>query len=79
MWRYETRFTMMTSNRLLVNWNKSNGDAPFATAILDRVLSHPITSKSCLVAAPHAARRWRGHGSTKKKADVAVGLLDTLR
>ena len=38
MRRYETRSTMMTSNRLLEDWGKLLGDVPSATAILDRFL-----------------------------------------
>ena len=38
--RYETRSTMMTSNRPLQDWGKLLGDVPSATAILDRFLHH---------------------------------------
>jgi DNA replication protein DnaC len=38
MRRYETRSTMMTSNRPLEDWGKLLGDVPTATAILDRYL-----------------------------------------
>jgi DNA replication protein DnaC len=40
MRRYETRSTMMTSNRPLEDWGKLIGDLPSATAILDRFLHH---------------------------------------
>jgi DNA replication protein DnaC len=40
MRRYETRSTMMTSNRPLEDWGKLLGDVPSATAILDRFLHH---------------------------------------
>ncbi len=40
MCRYETRSTMMTSNRPLEDWGKLPGDFPSATAILDRFLHH---------------------------------------
>ena len=40
MRRYETRSTMMTSNRPLEDWGKLIGDVPGATAILDRFLHH---------------------------------------
>jgi DNA replication protein DnaC len=40
MRRYETRSTMMTSNRPLEDWGKLIGDTPSATAILDRFLHH---------------------------------------
>lgn len=38
--RYETRSTIMTSNRPLEDWGKLLGDVPSATAILDRFLHH---------------------------------------
>jgi DNA replication protein DnaC len=40
MRRYETRSTMMTSNRPIEDWGKLIGDVPSATAILDRFLHH---------------------------------------
>jgi DNA replication protein DnaC len=40
MRRYETRSTMMTSNRPPEDWGKLLGDVPTATAILDRFLHH---------------------------------------
>ena len=50
MRRYETRSTMMTTNRPLEDWGKLLGDVPSATAILDRFLHHAemiqITGKS---------------------------------
>lgn len=50
MRRYETRSTMMTSNRPLEDWGKLLGDVPSASAILDRFLHHAeiiqITGKS---------------------------------
>jgi DNA replication protein DnaC len=50
MRRYETRSTMMTSNRPLEDWGKLIGDVPAATAILDRFLHHAeiiqLTGKS---------------------------------
>jgi hypothetical protein len=44
MRRYETRSTMMTSNRPLEEGGKLLGDVPTATAILDRFLHHEIFS-----------------------------------
>src|SRR5262245_22726214 len=38
--RYETRSTLLTSNRPLEDWGKLSGDVPSATAILDRFLHH---------------------------------------
>lgn len=50
MRRYETRSTMMTSNRPIEDWGKLIGDVPSASAILDRFLHHAeiisITGKS---------------------------------
>jgi len=50
MRRYETRSTVMTTNRPLEDWGKLLGDVPTATAILDRFLHHSdiitITGKS---------------------------------
>ncbi|MGC9420675.1 MAG: IS21-like element helper ATPase IstB [Rhodovulum sp.] len=40
MRRYETRSTMMTSNRPLEDWGRLIGDVAGATAILDRFLHH---------------------------------------
>src|SRR5262245_21760219 len=40
MRRYETRSTLLTSNRPLEDWGKLSGDVPSATAILDRFLHH---------------------------------------
>jgi len=50
MRRHQLRATMMTSNRPLEDWGKLIGDAPAATAILDRLLANAeiveITGKS---------------------------------
>jgi len=50
MRRYETKSTMMTSNRPLEDWGKLIDDVPAASAILDRFLHHAeiinITGKS---------------------------------
>lgn len=58
MRRYETRSTMMTSNRPLEDWGKLIGDVPSATAILDRFLHHAeiisITGKSYRLRNRHA-------------------------
>jgi DNA replication protein DnaC len=40
MRRYETRSTVMTTNRPVDDWGKLLGDVPTATAILDRFLHH---------------------------------------
>ena len=66
MRRYETRSTMMTSNRPLEDWGKLIGDVPSATAILDRFLHHAeiitITGKSYRL-------RNRGTGKAKDSGD----------
>jgi DNA replication protein DnaC len=50
MRRYETRSTMMTSNRPIEEWGKLLSDVPAASAILDRLLHHaeiiPISGRS---------------------------------
>ena len=65
MRRYETRSTVMTTNRPLEDWGKLLGDVPTATAILDRFLHHSeiftITGKSYRL-------RDRGAGSKPAKA-----------
>jgi DNA replication protein DnaC len=63
MRRYETRSTIMTSNRPLEDWGKIIGDVPAATAILDRFLHHAevitITGKSYRLR--HQARQNKNH------------------
>jgi DNA replication protein DnaC len=58
MRRYETRSTIMTSNRPLEDWGKLVGDVPSATAILDRFLHHAelisITGRSYRLQRPGA-------------------------
>ena len=69
MRRHENRSTMMTSNRPLEDWAKLIGDAPAATAILDRFLQHAqivnITGKSY--------RLRKGGGSEDTPAKEASG------
>jgi DNA replication protein DnaC len=69
MRRYETRSTMMTSNRPLEDWGKLIGDVPSATAILDRFLHHaeivPITGKSY---------RLRNQATKGKESDGESGV-----
>jgi DNA replication protein DnaC len=68
MRRYETRSTMMTSNRPLEDWGKLIGDVPSATAILDRFLHHAeiitITGRSY---------RLKDHPSPEAPAKVPAG------
>jgi DNA replication protein DnaC len=68
MRRYETRSTMMTSNRPLEDWGKLVGDVPSATAILDRFLHHAeivsITGKS------YRLRKQAANGDGKDDSDA---------
>jgi DNA replication protein DnaC len=72
MRRYETRSTMMTSNRPLEDWGKLIGDIPSATAILDRFLHHAeiitITGRSYrLRNQGHQDEESKGNGQSSKK------------
>ena len=78
MRRYETRSTMMTSNRPLEDWGKLIGDVPSATAILDRFLHHAdviaISGRSYRLrnqagkdAPAQAARNARNHQLPKRR------------
>ena len=73
MRRYETRSTMMTSNRPLEDWGKLIGDVPSATAILDRFLHHAVDSADhrpqLPIAEPATAGRPPGRFKTSKRAD----------
>ena len=79
MRRYETRSTMMTSNRPLEDWGKLLGDVPTATAILDRFLHHAeiitITGKSYRLrnrdAAPKPAKAPTGSKKNEKGSKPA--------
>jgi DNA replication protein DnaC len=68
MRRYETRSTIMTTNRPLEDWGKLLGDVPTATAILDRFLHHAeiinITGDSYRL----SERKRAGDGSNRAKA-----------
>jgi DNA replication protein DnaC len=72
MRRYETRSTMMTSNRPLEDWGKLVGDVPSATAILDRFLHHAemiqITGKSYRLRQPAAKGKQVEAGSKPANA-----------
>ena len=60
MRRYETRSTVMTSNRPLEDWGKLIGDVPSATAILDRFLHHAEMVTITGAATGYATKpRWR--------------------
>ncbi len=71
--RYETRSTMMTSNRPLEDWGKLLGDVPSATAILDRFLHHAevitITGKSYRL-------KHRSTASDEDKEPVEAGAAE---
>lgn len=63
MRRYETRSTMMTSNRPLEDWGKLIGDVPSASAILDRFLHHAE-----VIAITGASYRLRRHAASSASA-----------
>lgn len=75
MRRYETRSTMMTSNRPLEDWGKLVGDVPSATAILDRFLHHAeiitITGKSYRLRDRAAANTAAAEATTEEKSKPA--------
>jgi DNA replication protein DnaC len=72
MRRYETKSTIMTSNRPLEDWGKLVGDVPSATAILDRFLHHAeiftITGRSYRLKdrALAKSKEKGSHGSSQK-------------
>jgi DNA replication protein DnaC len=71
MRRYETKATIMTSNRPLEDWGKLLGDVPSATAILDRFLHHAeiitITGRS------YRLKDRAGNNNSKKNKDANEG------
>jgi DNA replication protein DnaC len=75
MRRYETRSTMMTSNRPLEDWGKLLGDVPSATAILDRFLHHAelvrMTGRSYRLR--HHSASGRDDGEDSKPAHAPTG------
>ena len=68
MRRYETRSTIMTSNRPLEDWGKLVGDVPSATAILDRFLHHAE-----LISITGRSYRLQRPGSDLQRPDVGEG------
>lgn len=76
MRRYETRSTVMTSNRPVEDWGKLLGDVPSASAILDRFLHHAevvqISGKSYRLR--QAARAGQGVEEASKPASMAGGV-----
>src|SRR5581483_11787147 len=75
MRRYETKSTMMTSNRPLEDWGKLVGDVPSATAILDRFLHHAevitITGRSYRLRNQAAAAKEPGANDSKPAMALA--------
>lgn len=65
MRRYETRSTVMTSNRPLEDWGKLIGDVPSATAILDRFLHH-----ATIISITGRSYRLRNQSSSVEATDV---------
>ena len=75
MRRYETRSTVMTSNRPLEDWGKLLGDVPSATAILDRFLHHAEVIQ--IAGRSYRLRSAGRHGKTimadSKPANAPIG------
>src|SRR6266849_2475330 len=75
MRRYETRSTLMTSNRPLEDWGKLIGDVPSASAILDRFLHHAelvqITGRSYWLR--HQGQKAKEGGEEPKPANAPAG------
>ena len=82
MRRYETRSTMMTSNRPLEDWGKLVGDVPAATAILDRFLHHAevitIAGKSYRLR-NKTGRESKGKAEVTRSSRVSPGSRATMR
>ena len=80
MRRYETRSTMMTSNRPLEDWGKLLGDVPSATAILDRFLHHAevvrLAGRSYRLRHQSASEGRETEASKPAKAPTGSGLGD---
>jgi DNA replication protein DnaC len=68
MRRYETRSTMMTTNRPIEDWGKLLGDVATATAILDRFLHH-----SDILTIPGKSYRLRNRQKGSKPAKAPTG------
>jgi len=83
MRRHENRSTMMTSNRPLEDWAKLIGDAPAATAILDRFLQHAtiinITGKSYRLRHPSASLSNPGSKTEADTPPAAATDSDTTK
>ena len=68
MRRYETRSTMMTTNRPIEDWGKLLQDVPTATAILDRFLHHGE-----IITIMGKSYRLRHRGEDSKPAKAPTG------
>jgi DNA replication protein DnaC len=83
MRRYETRSTVMTSNRPLEDWGKLLGDVPSATAILDRFLHHAevvqITGKSYRLRQAGRSSAAGDEATKAASADGAAGVSKPAR
>ena len=73
MRRYETRSTVMTSNRPVDDWGKLLGDVPTATAILDRFLHHA----EIITVTGESYRLRNRDGSNRAKAPTGSKKADT--
>lgn len=82
MRRYETRSTIMTTNRPVEDWGKLLGDVPTATAILDRFLHHAeiisvsgdsyrLRDRKQPISGPNRAKAPTGSEATKKNSKRA--------
>jgi DNA replication protein DnaC len=82
MRRYETKSTIMTSNRPLQDWGKLIGDVPAATAILDRFLHHAeilqITGKSYRLRNRAATEDATNHGSAAEGSAAEPDGAETI-
>ena len=70
MRRYETRSTIMTTNRPIEDWGKLLGDVPTATAILDRFQHH---AEIISVTGDSYRLRDRKPKATSKRAKAPTG------
>jgi DNA replication protein DnaC len=71
MRRYETRSTIMTSNRPLEDWGRLVGDVPSATAILDRFLHH--AEMITIAGRSYRLRNQTGNGEPEVEPEAPSG------
>jgi DNA replication protein DnaC len=74
MRRYETRSTMMTTNRPVEDWGKLLGDVATATAILDRFLHH-----ADIITFTGKSYRLRHRAQSSKPAKAPTGSRKTTK